>query len=192
MSVSTRRGMLLTLLALALPTAALANSVNFETGTFISGTATRNHSSGGLTRPNFTVSVVGSLDSMSITTSVLDIGCNVAGTGVCAFASGTLTVTAPGGGILFTDSLINGTITKFPTGAVISATFLPNSMTTNSGIVTLAVFFGNTAPITNTLTGGIGAAASLATIPEPSTMLSLGTGLIGLAGMMRYKLKLRT
>ena len=191
MSVSTRRRMLLTLLVLALPTAALANSVNFNTGTFVSGTVTRT-TSGGLTLPDFSISLVGSLDSMAITTSDLGPGCDVAGTGVCAFGSGTLTVTSPGGGILFMDSLIEGMITKFPTGAVITADFLPNSMTSTSGIVTLAVFFGNTQPISNTLTGGMGVAASLTTVPEPSTMLSLGTGLIGLAGMMRRKLKLGT
>jgi len=180
---------MLTLLALALPTAALANSINFNTGTFISGTATRTMS-GGLTRPSFDVSVVGSLDSMAIATSVLGPGCNVSTTGACTFGSGTLTVTSPGGVVLFTDSLIDGTITKFPTGAVIAADFLPNSMTSTSGLVTLVVFFGNTQPISNMLTGGSGVAASIAIIPEPSTLLSFGTGLIGLAGIMRRKHKL--
>jgi hypothetical protein len=62
-------------------------------------------------------------------------------------------------------------------------------MTSPSGLVTLVVFFGNTQPISNTLTGGSGVAASIATIPEPSTLLSFGTGLIGLAGIMRRKRK---
>jgi hypothetical protein len=64
-------------------------------------------------------------------------------------------------------------------------------MSSTSGVVTLVVLFGNTPPITNTLTGGAGVAVSLPAIPEPSTLLSFGTGLIGLAGMMRRKLRLK-
>jgi hypothetical protein len=66
-------------------------------------------------------------------------------------------------------------------------------MSSTTGVVTLLALFGNTHPITNSLTGGIGVAVTVPTvIPEPSTLLSFGTGLIGLAGMMGRRLKLRT
>jgi len=58
--------------------------------------------------------------------------------------------------------------------------------------VTLVVVFGNTRLITNTLNGGTGVAASLPVIPKPNTLISVGTGLIGLAGMMGGRRKLRT
>jgi hypothetical protein len=187
--------MALTLIALALPTAALANSVDFTTGMFISGTVTRT-AHGGFTMPSFTVTVVGTLDTIIVSTSTLSNGCNTAGTGTCTFGSGTLTVKSPGGGVVFTDSLVNGTIIKTPRGGVISATFLPNAMTTTAGFVQLTISFGHHHPISNNLLGGTGVAVSNSTgvIPEPSTLLSFGTGLIGIAEMMRRKrkLKLRT
>jgi hypothetical protein len=181
--------MALTLMALALPTVALANSVDFTTGTFIRGTVSRTVI-GGFTRPNFSVAVVGSLDGITVSTSDLGLGCNTATTGICTFDSGTITVRNPAGVVVFTDSLDDGMITKTARGASISATFLPNAMTTTPGVVHLTISFSNTAPISNHLLGGTGIAISSGVIPEPSTMLPLGTGLIALAGVMRRKLKL--
>jgi hypothetical protein len=76
--------MALVLVALALPTAALANSVDFNTGSFSSGTVTRT-ASGGFTRPSFSITLVGSLDTITVTTSVLSAGCGVNTSGMCIF-----------------------------------------------------------------------------------------------------------
>src|SRR5262249_35184936 len=150
--VSAMRGqhVALTLMALVLPTAllarsigftaALANSVDFITGSFISGTLTRT-APGGFAPPSFSPNMVGSLDSTDVTITALGLGCSVATRGSCTFGSGTLTVTSSGGGVLFTDSLVDGPITRFPASAIVTATFLPNSISSASGVVTLVVVF---------------------------------------------------
>ena len=183
-----RRVMLFAFLALALPTAALASSIDFTTGTFRNGTISRN-TTGGFTPGNFRVDVVGATNIIRLSTAVLSPGCS-GSVGTCTFTSGTVTVENLSSTTLFTDSLVNGIITKTSNSAIITASLAPNSMGIGpaGGIVRFVVQFSSAGPPFSTdLTG---ATARVAAIPEPGTLGLLGTGLIGLAGAARRKLNL--
>lgn len=182
-----RRAMLLTLVAMALPTAALANSIDFTTGRFENGTVTRD-SSGKFTMPSFSVTVTGSLGTITLSTDSLGVGCDTNSLGMCTFTSGTVTVKNTHGATVFTDSIDNGMVIKISKGATITADLLPNAMDPSGGIVSYTLSFAPGPNATHTLIGGT-AFASSAVIPEPSALLLLGTGVIGLAGMMRRKVK---
>ena len=196
-----RRGrlMALTLMALALPTVALANTFSFITGTFVSNInssiPTRTASGGfGTAGANFMVGVVGSMNFIFLGGTTLGAGCNVFGDGMCTFTGGSVIVrSAPGGPVLFTDTLNGGTINKTSTTATIMASLVPNAAAgvgPAGGFVKFVVSFSSAGPpFSDRLTGGT---ARVSIVPESSTLLSLGTGLVGLAGMMRRKLKLGT
>jgi hypothetical protein len=98
----------------------------------------------------------------------------------------------PSGVVVFTDSLSNGSIVKTDSGASISATLAPNKEAPAGGFVRMTVSYSFPVPTGSPLVGGTGIAASAAVIPEPGTLGLLGTGLIGLAGVMKRKLKLGT
>jgi hypothetical protein len=168
--------MLLALLALALPTAALANSIDFDTGKFVSGTIT-----GSFTNP-FHVTVVGSINVISLVDATVTGACG-ATVSTCDFTGGTITV-ANGSGTIFVDSLSGGTISKLSRNTnIITATLLPSTTVTSGTVVFLTTTLDD-----NTLSAG--SASVVATVvPEPSALVSFGTGLVGLAGMMRRKLK---
>ena len=192
-----RRVILLTLLAVALPTAALANSIDFSTnqtvdfttGRFEMGTVTR-EPSGNFAVSNFMVSVTGTLGTINISNIHLTPGCNTNGSGTCMFSSGTVTVLDTSGATVFTDSLSNGMIIKTSNGATITATMLPNAMDPSGGVVSYTLSFAPGPHATNSLIGGTGfATGSSGVIPEPGTLGLLGTGVIGLAGMMRRKIR---
>jgi hypothetical protein len=195
-----RRGrlMMLTLMALALPTAALAKSFSFNTGVFgdtvNSAIPSRTASGGfGVAGTDFRIGVEGSLNFIHLGGAILGPGCNPAagGNASCSFTGGTVTVraTPSSSTVLFTDSLTSGTITKTATTAVITGFLTANADVPAGSTVVFRVSFGGTSPFSARLTGG---SAKVSIIPEPSTLLSLGTGLVGLAGMMRRKLKLGT
>jgi len=168
-------------MALALPTAALANSINFTIapGTFASGSLLGAYGS----------SWAASMTSNVPTNLIIHLsGVNLsqpcsAGT-TCTFTSGMVQVSTRSTPhvVLFTSSLFNGTLTRT------SAT-----MTTLTASLTDFPKFG-VVRMTFTSNGGNGMIAGSAqvTTPEPTTLLSFGTGLIGLAGVMRRKLKLCT
>jgi hypothetical protein len=187
------RLMVLTLLALALPTAALAKSFSFFTGKFgdtiNSSIPSRTASGGfGVAGTNFRIGVEGSLNFIHLGGAILGPGCNPSGGGAgsCSFTGGTVTVSAtPTSSVLFTDSLVSGTITKTSTTAVITGFLTANSEVPAGSTVIFRVSFGGTAPFSNRLTDGTG---KVSIIPEPSTLLSLGTGLVGLAGLTKRKL----
>ena len=184
-----RRVMLLTLLAVALPTAGLANSIDFLTGTFVDGSISRTRSGGfGSIGSSFMIEVSGSVATISLTGATLTRGCNVAGNGSCLLVGGTVEVSNPAGTTLFMDSVLAGRITKTATSAIIVAELSPNQggLGPSGGDVRFDIRFPE-GDVT-ALSGGNG---GLAEVPEPGTLALFGIGVIGLAGMVRRKLKLR-
>lgn len=167
-----RRVVLLALLALALPTAALATSQDFAFGGNLGTTASQSTSTptGGGT--------------YSVTSQLLDIGITPA-TGTVTITTGTL-VGNCATGCTFT----NGTI-DVDGGADFNGTF-SGTLTASGGLIDIKanpstdvvdgfVFTVNTA---NGIVSG-----DFAVTPEPGTLGLLGTGLVGLAGMVRRKLR---
>jgi PEP-CTERM motif len=187
---------LLAVLALALPLAAFANSSIdvSNAGGVISG------NSSGLTLTGSTLFKVGSavgsnLGSLSFTTGAFLTG-NAQDGGTLA-AGGSFQIVGNG-----TNGVPNGVIFSgtFSTGGTWSYMTLANGThvyTLVAGIVNSSGQVGGTSQLTiNTGKDLFNGSVSLASgdttlsVPEPGTLSLFGTGLIGLAGMIRRKLSL--
>jgi len=174
-----RRILLLALLAVALPTLALADSMDFSTGTFVSGTLS------GTLKTSFSATIVGSINTISFDTGSLTKltgGCPAGLKGNCYdFTGGSVTVKS-GNTVLFTDSLVGGILDKKGNSLGILAELAPNgSVASGTGTLSLSL-----------KKGGVGAGSidiSTVAAPEPGTLGLIGTGLIGLAGLARRKLR---
>jgi hypothetical protein len=171
--------MVLTLLAFALPTAVSAKSVGFDTGNFVSGSMT------GTFNTSIDLTEVGSLAKITIHTGTLfKMSTCAQGLTCYAFKGGSVTVDQ-GGTMVFSDSLKGGITVKEDGSATISGFLMPNSIVGHGAVVAELEFKGNK------ILGGSGDLGfEPRVVPEPSSLLSLGTGLIGLAGMMRRKLRI--
>ncbi|PYV80220.1 MAG: hypothetical protein DMG93_19410 [Acidobacteria bacterium] len=177
-----RRVVLLALLALALPTAALADTIDYGNlgsvggGTaIISGSATAGST---YTLTSQLVSVLnvnthalslGTLGWVTVTTGTL----SACPAGLC-FSGGTLTITSAGGATLFSGSFTGGTVmtTSGTTWVNASLGSAGGSGQISFGVGRLGTVSGDTV-----------------VTPEPGTLGLLGTGLVGLAGLVRRKLR---
>jgi PEP-CTERM motif len=198
-----KRIVMMALLALALPMAAFADTVDF---TNKGGTVTG--SSAGLTLTGSTLvgadgitSASGALGTVSFSTGSF-VGTSGA---VSTFnGGGTFLITGNGTSGLPSGTVFNGSFTG-PVELTLLSTVGGSSTYSIVGTVTGTLFNGSTAiGVTNqtwhgTFTTGedgfMGSAplgsgdTIVSTVPEPGTLGLLGTGLVGIAGVIRKRLK---
>jgi len=198
-----KKTVLLAALALALPGAVLASSINSIDYSNSGGTLTAS-TVGGLTTLTLSGSelseirnfpggkVTGDLGSVTFTTGALTGSLQTGGTFA---AGGSILITASNGAVLFKGTFSGPTMWEALPGANgTSSYFLVGSVSGWTGAGSWTT--GNTFDITlNVGEGAFDGGATVSSgdtpllVPEPGSLGLLGTGLIGVAGVVRRKLK---
>jgi hypothetical protein len=171
-----RRVLLFALLALALPVAAFGSSVDFT-----NSSGTLSGSSAGLSLTGSTLIAVNGLGGMGIITG--DLGTVAFST--AGLTSGNLQMGATfdaGGSFMITGNgthnyTLTGSLTgTWYTGATVDGATVQLTINTGKG------FFNGSTLISSGDT-------NIAAVPEPGSLTLVGAGLVGLAGVLRRKLK---
>ena len=172
-----RRVILLAVLALALPVASFASTIDY---------AGFGNSAVGTASMSGTPSVGGSI---TVTLGTLSINGG-------AFTSGTISIaptlgTSCGTGCF---NITGGTVSIWNSSSVslFHGTFTSGTVTVGGGILNIQGFLpgGSTvATVINLGRSGIIGSSDTVVTPEPGTLGLLGTGLVGLAGIVRRKLR---
>jgi hypothetical protein len=172
-----RRVLLLAVLALALPMTAMANSIDYAGfATSTAANLTGGVSSGGnLTLTFHQLSVNGGAAGPGTVQISLTFGTTSCGTGCFDIAGGTVSVWNGASTLLFTGTFSSGTATELNGNNL----FL-SGVTTGGNTVAGVIKLGTS--------GWFGSSDTIVT-PEPGTLGLLGTGLIGMAGLVRRKLR---
>ena len=198
-----RRVILLTLLAMGLPTAGLANSIDFSNS---GGTLSGN--SAGLTLSGSTLIAVGSITGNDLGTVAFSTGALTSGNlqmGGTFMAGGSFTITGNGtngvhNGVIFTGSF-TGPVTwtlvttnstnSYQLSGTVSGTWFTGA-TLNGTTIAETMNLGTSFFVTSATLGKEHTNIDTSVVPEPGSLTLLGIGLIGLTAMVRRKLQLPT
>jgi len=167
-----RRVILLALLAIALPTAAMASSIDYANGGSVAlGTA----------------SVTGTASngsSITISSVLTGINSTFGNLGTVTITTGTLS--GSGSNFTFTGGTIS--IVSSSNVTLFSGTFTSGTVNVTNGFTNINYFVSGIAGGFQITKGGVVSGDTIVT-PEPGTLGLLGTGLVGLAGIVRRKLR---
>lgn len=157
---------------------ALSHADTIDSGAFVSGTISNLNPMAGDT---ITVKIVGSTSTFTMVTGPL---VSLA-PGFFSFTGGSLDVTNPMLGT-FADALTNGILTSGGVGSFTASGFLVPIPGLTTGSTSFNWTIADGAIVGGT--AGVNFTGTIAFIPEPGTLGLMGTGLIGLAGLLKRKL----
>jgi hypothetical protein len=172
-----KRIIVLTMLALALPGMALASGVDYQGfGTSASGTASLSGS----------VSSGGSLD---LTMELTGINSTTGNLGTVTFTP-TLGTSCGTGCFNITGGLVS--VVNNSSVSLFSSAFTSGTVTQSGNFINVQGFLANGSTVSTVMTisgGGIITSSNTIVAPEPGTLGLLGTGMVGLAGFVRRKMR---